>query len=443
MKVTAPTRFLATTMAASPPPTASAALVGDAAPPKLPSREALVARTLERVSRARGLAAKKSVPGVTLERTALLARVKSHVDQEVPHDAIVDEGLVQQLLGFIPTHFDYEAATYALFEAQLAGFYEPADGTMYMAADLDEDNAFATLAHELVHALQDQYWDLGPHSKYVPGQDDRSSAFSALAEGDATSAMADVLIGQANAGATALDMPDELFAQQIIGGMSGGPTSTAPHVMRAALAAPYIDGTLFVHALRRKGGWHAVNLAWDNPPKTTEQILHVQKWEASEPALIISDPTFETLGPGWRVAEADTYGELGVRLAFGEWLGATASATLASGWGGDRGVLVRKGDAYAFAWRVRYDDAKPKASDAFALRAFSGLAPVIEKLGVGHTKTPRSFACAERSDLGPLAVLHQGRDLVIVAGPAKVAPKAWLAQSKCDVARRWAAEIAP
>lgn len=412
--------------------------------PKGPTREEqLIGRTLERVSRARGLPPKKSVPGVVLERSALIARVKSHIDREIPHDAIVDEGLVQQLLGFIPTRFDYEGATYALLEAQLAGFYEPADETMYMAGDLDDDNAFATLAHELVHALQDQYWDLAPRSKYVPGQDDRSSAFSALAEGDATSAMADVLLGQARAGATALDVPDELFAQQIIGGMSGGPTSGAPHVMRMALAAPYIDGTLFIHALRRNGGWHDVNLAWDKPPETTEQVLHIDKWQAREPALTIPDPPFAALGSGWSVAEADTYGELGLRLSLGEWLGATAAAVLASGWGGDRGVLVKRGDAYAFAWHVRYDDAKPKASDTYAARAYSGLAPAILKLGLRHPKTPNGFVCVERHELGPLAVLRRARDLVILAGPAKVAAKGWSALGGCDEARRWATEIAP
>jgi hypothetical protein len=429
--------------AASAKPLESAPPAADTTVPKTLTREEqLIARMLERVSRARGLVAKRSVPGVMLDRSALMGRVKSHVDREVPHDAIVEEGLVQQLLGFIPTRFDYEGATYALLQAQLAGFYEPADGTMYMAADLDDDSAFATLAHELVHALQDQYWDLGKRSKYVSGQDDGSSAFSALAEGDATSAMADVLIGQAKAGATALDMPDELFAQQIIGGMSGGPTSSAPHVMRMALAAPYIDGTLFVHALRRKGGWHAVNHAWDDPPETTEQLLHLDKWEARERALAIPDPTFAALGPGWSVAEADTYGELGLRLSLGEWLGETTAALLASGWGGDRGVLMKKGDAYAFAWHVRYDDAKPKASDAYAARAFSGLVPAIEKLGPGRAKGPSAFVCVDRHELGPLAVLHRSRDLVFLAGPAKVAPKAWSALSKCDLAQRWATEIA-
>jgi hypothetical protein len=415
----------------------------------------LIARMLERVSRVRQLAAKKPVPGVVLGRDALIARVKLHVDREVPHDAILEEGIVQQLLGFIPTRFDYEAETYALLNAQLAGFYEPADGTMYMAADLDEENATATLAHELVHALQDQHWDLGKRSKYAPGQDDRSTAFSALAEGDATSAMADLLVGNAKPGATALDMPDELFAEQIIGGMSAGPTASAPHVMRMSLVAPYIDGTLFIHSLRRKGGWTAVDRAWESPPLTTEQILHVEKWEAHEPPVALDDPPFAALGTGWTIADEDTYGELGVRISLGEWVGTARAGGLASGWGGDRGALLKNGRAYAFAWHVRYDDAKPKSADAYAARAFADLAPAIGNLGAHrtdgspaslprqglHPDETKSFACIERGELGPLAVGRRGRDLLIVAGPANVSPKGWTSAARCTKARAWIEEI--
>jgi hypothetical protein len=420
-----------------------------------PREQRLIARMLERMSRVRGLAANKPVPGVVLGREALIARVKAHVDREVPHEAIVEEGIVQQLLGFIPARFDYEAETYALLSAQLAGFYEPADGTMYMAADLDDENATATLAHELVHALQDQHWDLGKRSKYAPGQDDRSTAFSALAEGDATSAMADLLVGSAKPGATALDMPDELFTEQIIGGMSGGPVANTPHVMRMSLVAPYIDGTLFIHALRRKGGWPAVNRAWESPPVSTEQVLHVDKWEAHEPPIVVDDPTLAALGPGWTVAEDDTYGELGVRLAFGEWVGAARASRLAAAWGGDRGVLVKNNSAYAFAWHIRYDEAKSKPADAYASRAYAEVAQAIEKLGVRPTDGsplaaarrdprqdgPKGFACVERAELGPLAVARRGRDVVIVAGPANVSSRGWTSAARCAKARAWVEEI--
>ena len=52
-----------------------------------------------------------------------------------------------------------------------------------------------------------------------------SEAVSALAEGDATSAMFDVMIARRrpDSGKTALDMPDELFAEQIRAGMNEGP----------------------------------------------------------------------------------------------------------------------------------------------------------------------------------------------------------------------------
>src|SRR5215831_12476905 len=118
------------------------------APEAEPRENGLVARMLRRVEIARQIEATKPVPGVLLERPALIARVKEHVARELPPEAIRNEGLALQLFGFIPTQFDYEAAEYQLLQDQLAGYYEPADGTMYMASDLGDQEAEATLAHE-------------------------------------------------------------------------------------------------------------------------------------------------------------------------------------------------------------------------------------------------------------------------------------------------------
>ena len=117
-----------------------------------------------------------------------------------------------------------------------------------------------------------------------------------------------------------------MFAEQIRAGMNEGPGASAPHVMRTSLASPYIYGTLFVHALRRKGGWDAVNRAWDDPPSTSEQILHVDKWLAHEAAMPVTAPTFAALGAGWKVADEDSEGELGARIAFEEWMDPKAAA---------------------------------------------------------------------------------------------------------------------
>jgi hypothetical protein len=425
---------------ATSPPTTSATSVATPVPEV--SRQArLIDKMLRRVELARGLKASKPIPGALLDRDALIARVKAHVTKELPPEAIRNEGLALQLLGFVPTQFDYEQAQYKLLQEQLAGYYEPADGTMYLASDLGDDDAEATLAHELVHALQDQRWDLDRRSKYRPGQGDLSEAVSALAEGDATSAMFDVMIAHAapGSGKTAIDMPDDVFAEQILNGMNEGASASAPHVMRTSLAAPYVYGTLFVHALRRQGGWYEVDRAWDDPPTTTEQILHVEKWRAHEPALTVAPPAFAALGAGWTASDEDSEGELGVRIAYEEWMPPKEAAATSSGWGGDRGVLLTNGALAAFAWRLRYDPGKTKddlAIHAFAARA-SALGGSTRKVG------DPGFVCEERSDRGPLAVARAGADLIFTVGPARTSPSGpWRSVGTCGLARKWTREIA-
>ena len=383
------------------------------------------------------------MPGVVLERPALIARVKEHVLRELPPEAIRNEGLALQLFGFVPTQFDYEAAEYKLLQDQLAGYYEPADGTMYMASDLGDEEADATLAHELVHALQDQRWDLERRSQYRAGDGDHSEAVSALAEGDATSAMFDIMIERAapGSGRTALDLPDDVFTQQIREGMNQGPGASAPRVMRSSLAAPYIYGTLFVHALRRRGGWAAVDRAWDDGPTTSEQIMHPEKWMAHEAPMAVAAPTFATLGEGWRIADEDSEGELGTRIAFEEWMDAKTAASTSAGWGGDRGVLLEKGDRAAFAWRLRYDPGKPK--DELARLAFAAVLRGLDSTLGPAQLHDSTFVCRERADRGPIAVARAGLDLVIVLGPARIAPGGWSSTGDCGQARKWVREIAP
>ena len=431
--------------AAPQAPVASTAPAGSASlatEPGQTKQAKLIARMLRKVEAARGLQSKRAIPGVSLERSALIAQVKDHVTKELPPEAIRDEGLELALFGFIPKQFDYEGAEYALLQDQLAGYYEPADGTMYLASDLPDEEADATLAHELVHALQDQRWNLADRSKYRAGEGDRAEAVSALAEGDATSAMFDVTIERMypRSGKTAIDVPDDAFAEQIRGGMNEGPSAKAPHIMRTSLVAPYIYGTLFVHALRRQGGWLAVNQAWDDPPTTSEQIIHVDKWTAREPPIQIAAPSYATLGAGWTVADQDSEGELGVRLAFEEWMDAKGAATLSSGWGGDRAVLLTSGDRAAFAWRLRYDPGKTR--DERTAKAWAALPAALDRTLGAAKMADATFTCHERTDRGPLAVARAGTDLIFVLGPVSTTGGQWTSAGDCALARRWTKEIA-
>jgi hypothetical protein len=213
-----------------------------------------------------------------------------------------------------------------------------------------------------------------------------------------------------------------------------------------------VDGLVFINALRRQGGWTSVNRAWADPPTTTEQILHLEKFAAREPAIEVTRPSAAALGAGWTSVDEDTYGEQGLRLIFEEWLPATQAKLAASGWGGDRGALytTTPGKA-ALALRIRYDEARGANKDVLAERAFKMVGDAL--LGTVHSASQAAqsgvvvlkesgFVCVERPRLGPLALRRVGRDVAIVAGPTKIDGTSSISASSCAQAKVWTQEVA-
>ncbi len=350
--------------------------------------------------------------------------------------------------GLLPPAYDYEKGVFDLLEAQLAGYYEPADRTMYLAADLGAEDAEATLAHELVHALQDQHYDLGPQIAFQAEGGDKSSAIHALAEGDAMSAMMDVMMAQK--GASALDLPDDLLALQMRAQVLMSPgTADVPPVLRSSLVAPYIDGMLFVHAQRRRGGWAAVDKAWRSPPTTTEQLLHPDKYDAREPALEVPQPPLGAAGGGFRSMFADLMGEQGLRLVLEEWAPREKATRAAAGWGGDRAAtLVRSQggvDEHMATWWIRFDGEKscPDAVEAFDDRGPCSRRRTLPVPGSPAecdtiaTPLPRQV-CRDRGDLGPLVVAIAGCDVFLAGGPYAREKGRVEARSTCKDAIPWA-----
>jgi hypothetical protein len=396
---------------------------------------------LRRISRLRELPAARTVPRSFVPRAALLELVRKHIGREIPRSAIEVEGRVQKLLGLFPTGADYEKVTYALLLDHLAGFYEPADGRMYLANDLDEAETDATLSHELVHALQDQHWKPAARPPEPDPRDadddDRQAAIAALAEGEATSVMIDATSPATSGGALALD--DDALQERVLGGMDSGSNEGASDALRRAIAAPYVDGVRFVNTLRRRGGWALVNRAWSSPPATTEQILHSEKWLAHEPALKLAVP-----GPpsaGYSLVQAATYGEQGLLLTFRAWMTEAAARQAASAWGGDRlGLYERAGHVAALAWHVRYDTSSRSRPEAFAIRAFSLIADALPDVGRVVSRTA-SVVCVERPGNGVVSVLRRGRDLYFVFGAVATDSRPWRPVMRCAAARAWNDEL--
>jgi hypothetical protein len=390
----------------------------------------IVAQALVEASKIRELAATSPVRGVALTRTEMAAHVKETIEREVPAEVVADEGEVLVALGVAPPGFDYMRATISMMSSELAGYYEPTEKTMYLASDLGKAERAATLSHELAHALQDQHYDLGKLLDYHQDESDLQSAVHALAEGDATSAMLDEML--APQGAKATDLPDELIGVQVRAAaqfMARAPD--VPDILRRSMIAPYVDGVLFVHWLRRRGGWAEVDKAWMNLPTTTEQLLHTDKYLAHEAPLVVAVPV--PPDATWPPSKySDVMGEQSVRLLLEEWLPRVPALEAASGWGGDRIVMFRSGARVAMAWHLRYD----------TLVAAKAVASAVAR-GVAAQPGKQSgpLHCVERPAVGPLLVAHRDRDVAVVAGPYERDAGVGKSAGTCARAAAWAAKV--
>jgi hypothetical protein len=405
------------------------------------------------VAELRELPPKGPVRGQIIDRKKMLEHVRQQLHSEIPEPVVRATNEMLFLLNVVPSDFDYEKSLLVLLEAQLAGFYEPKDKTMYLLADLPAVEREATLAHELVHALQDQHYDLGSLIKFRDDATDQLSAVHALAEGDATSAMLDhMLLAQ---GKRAIDLPDSMIGMQTRGLVELSPSMAGvPTIVKRSVISPYVDGVDLVHWARRKGGWAAVNALWAEPPTTTEQLLHPEKLAAREPALSVAIPAAPQGSP-LKVVYHDVLGEQSLRLLFEEWVPRRTAIEAARDWGGDRLAMFEGGERRALAWRIRFDGV------AQAERMFEVLARGVlrDELGAaGSSAAPvvvpdvdRAAAvaasrggklCRERPSRGPMAAVRTGRDIALVAGPVRRTPAGARSDSDCAAARAWAAAVA-
>jgi hypothetical protein len=374
-----------------------------------------IARVLARVAKARGLPVHREVRSRVLARGQILERVRAHVEREIPEGVLDHQREVLAALELIPADYDFTAGMYRLLEGRIAGFYEPEDATMYLVDDLSEAEAEETLAHELVHALQDQSFSLGRLLDFKLGDSDRLAATHALVEGEAMSAMFDVLVG------SAFQVDESMLRRLVAMSTALSSVGDTPLVLQESLGAPYTDGFAFVQALRRDGGWASVDAVWRALPETTEQLLHPEKLAAREPAVAVAVPTAAALGPGFRVVFDDVMGEQALRIAFAAYAHRDAAIGAAAGRDDPEDPSRRE---FALAWRLRFDSAGDAAEAGKLIERRFGK------------------VCRRRAALGPIAWTARGSDVAIVAGPyARRGGGEVSAAGTCAGAGKWLAEV--
>jgi hypothetical protein len=297
---------------------------------------------LAEVSKLRGLSILAPVKSGAKSRAEIEQEVVRNFEEKAKPAEIEASRKALVAFGLAPKDFRYREFVIQLLTEQVAGFYRPKSKELFIADWNDLEQQRPVMAHELIHALQDQHFNLRRFEDWPHGDSDRELAMHALIEGDATGVMYNFMFKPMGVDITRLPnltvMADQLA--QMNGGENQKVLAAAPNALRESLIFPYIYGAGFVQELVKKEGWPGVTRAFTELPQSTEQIIHYEKYAAKEAPVKVSLPDItSSLGAGWKRLDADINGEFGYFLILSEFIAKPDARRAAAGWGGDQFAL--------------------------------------------------------------------------------------------------------
>ncbi|MFQ3295168.1 MAG: hypothetical protein ACI9PP_000653 [Halobacteriales archaeon] len=396
----------------------------------------VVARSMARVEVVRQVEFEKTVPVEVVSREEYKANFSSEFNYTLA-DRLHQNAKWEAML-MVNESTDATAVQEQNRGATVGGFYSPSEERIVIVSENTTSPKMneITLSQELFHALQDQKFNL---SSFDYSTQEAHNAADGVVEGDAN------LVDSKYADRCEAEW-ECLMPQASGGGGGGGEIHFGLYLVEFQ---PYSDGPPFVQGIYDEGGWEAVNDLYENPPKSTEQVIHPEKYGEEEPDI----PEIEHTPSGdWQVLEMGedsidyaVFGEAGLStmlfypfyhsertempvLGQEDFFNITASGQLSTvdpikyenkytaGWDGDKLVPYVKGEPsndskMGYVWKMNWD------SEADAEEFVDGYTKLLRYYGaenVGGTvwKIPDG---AEFADA--FGVVKEGSTVTIVNGP--------------------------
>ncbi len=304
-------------------------------------------------------------------------------------------------VGLLPQGTDFAKTLIDVLLNQVGGYYDPKTKSFYMMARASSfgDLLNRTLmAHELTHALDDQYYGLARRMKEMGETEDGGFAIGAVVEGSATALMTRWMF-RYGTGFDPESMKERMKAE-----MERSKAFFASPPYFWTLAAKYMMGMRFllnggsgaesmkILMLSKTGVGENLAKAMENPPLSSEQILHPEKYWDSEkkdpPAVLADEKGFEKAlaSTGWTLKGKETLGEIHCAILARKPRRKTDPSKIvqllnvpsfwtnyaASGWGGDRVFLLSRGKERGLLWVTWWDEARDAEQFEKSYRRFYG-----------------------------------------------------------------------
>ena len=294
----------------------------------------------------RGLEPKGPIQQGVKDKAEISRYLNERVQAEYAPGEIEREGKILRTLGLIPAEMDYRGFVIKLLTEQVGGFYDSDKKTFFIASWLAAEEQKPVMIHELTHALQDQYFDVGKmlNEDRSLQNDDRILAHQAVMEGDGMVVMLQYFLEPVKRHFSQVpDLASVMQAQMMTMQAQFPVFKEAPLYLRESLLFPYGYGASFLQYVWRKNpSWESVNKIYSDMPVSTEQIMHPEKYygERDMPKPVNTESFVARLGPGWKIASKNVLGEFSLGLLMSLHLTEERSRRAAAGWGGDQVLLL-------------------------------------------------------------------------------------------------------
>jgi len=368
-----PQRPTSTTTAAphqeKPAPEQPGAAQAESAPPQKkisPAEAEELFRSIDDIlrfaSKDTGFPIKHEVKRRLIDRDEVTAYLERQTTEAEDAKRLRRSETVLKKFGLLPSDFDLGTFLVALLREQVAGYYDPKTKTVNLLDWVDPDRQKPVMAHELTHALQDQSFNLDKYMKAGNTDldkkrevtsadienDEIGTARQAVVEGQAMVVLLDYML--APMGQSVQDAPELVRAlkETMLLGTDDSPEfAKAPIYMKEALTFPYRYGIDFVTTLLQKGGKEKAYAGlFQNPPRTTRQIMEPQTYLSGEQLEPMHLPNFKEIFKGYERFDVGAVGELDVAVLLDQYADIPTSRALYPHWRGGYYYAVRpKGEA--------------------------------------------------------------------------------------------------
>src|SRR5437773_5752248 len=266
---------------------------------------------LDFASKDTSLSKKHDVKRRLASRDEVVSYLKKNMAEDKDVQRLRRTELVLKKFGLLPKDFDLQTFLVSLLEEQVAGYYDANTKTVNLLDWVLPELQRPVLAHELTHALQDQNFGLDKWLKKGSDdidskknltsdditKDENSEARQAIVEGQAMVTLLDYMLAPLHRNvADSPEIVDMLNEDMQTGTPESVQYKNAPIFLKESLTFPYRYGVQFEAAvLRAQGKPKAFSVPFENPPRTSREIMEPKTYLAGEHIPPLPLPDFKKI----------------------------------------------------------------------------------------------------------------------------------------------------